>query len=88
MSDVIVSVRMPASLAQALKKLAVDHHYMDVSEEIRSIVRSKIMEYAEPYAQELKKFRIDLRKELENRQKDTTNLAKELERIAMQLKNE
>ncbi|MBN2053030.1 hypothetical protein JW756_05995 [Candidatus Woesearchaeota archaeon] len=41
----IVSVRMPSSLVQKLKELAKENHFLDVSEEVRSITKSKVMEY-------------------------------------------
>ncbi|MBN2141928.1 hypothetical protein JW711_01235 [Candidatus Woesearchaeota archaeon] len=45
MADSIVSVRMPSSLVQTLKSLSKENHFLDVSEEIRSIVRIKTREY-------------------------------------------
>lgn len=56
MVDSIVSVRMPSSLVQRLKQLSKDNHFLDLSEEIRSIVKSKIRTYrqqaGEPVAEE------------------------------------
>ena len=45
MVDSIVSVRMPSSLVQKLKSLSKENHYLDVSEELRSIIRTKTQEY-------------------------------------------
>ena len=45
MVDSIVSVRMPSSLVQKLKELSRENHFLDVSEEIRSIIRIKTREY-------------------------------------------
>jgi hypothetical protein len=45
MVDAIVSVRMPSSLVQRLKSLSKENHFLDVSEEVRSIIRIKIREY-------------------------------------------
>ncbi|MFH0869526.1 MAG: hypothetical protein V1866_00535 [archaeon] len=45
MVDAVVSVRMPSSLVQRLKQLSKDNHFLDVSEEIRSLVKSKIRTY-------------------------------------------
>ncbi len=53
MSDHVVSVRMPSSLVSELKNLAEKNHYMDVSEEIRSILREKWMEHKDPYSSQL-----------------------------------
>jgi hypothetical protein len=47
MVDSIVSVRMPSSLVQKLKLLSKENHFMDVSEELRSIIRIKAQEYKE-----------------------------------------
>jgi hypothetical protein len=41
----IVSVRMPSSLVQRLKELAKENHFLDVSEEVRSIIKVQIREY-------------------------------------------
>lgn len=88
MTDTIVSIRMPRSLAQELKRLAHQNHYLDVSEEIRSIVRQKAQSYFDPYSAELRRFRIELEKERSTKSKEKTTLAKDLERIARQLKDE
>lgn len=41
----IVSVRMPSSLVQTLRELAKDNHFLDVSEEVRSIIKTQIRTY-------------------------------------------
>ncbi|RLG30957.1 hypothetical protein DRN98_06920 [Methanosarcinales archaeon] len=41
----IVSVRMPSSLVQKLKELARKNHFLDVSEEVRSIIKVKLRKY-------------------------------------------
>jgi len=45
MKDLIISVRMPASLVKELKELSEKNHYMDLSEELRSVLRDKCTEY-------------------------------------------
>jgi metal-responsive CopG/Arc/MetJ family transcriptional regulator len=90
MSDVVVSIRMPSSLVGELKKLAVKNHYKDLSEEVRSIVRTKCLKYMNPYATEVEKLRTDLsmqmatKQELEQKQK----LIQDLQRIVGESKNE
>ena len=42
MVDSIVSVRMPFSLVQKLKTLSKKNHFMDVSEEMRTIIKIQI----------------------------------------------
>ncbi|MFH2020562.1 MAG: hypothetical protein ABIJ34_04060 [archaeon] len=44
----IVSVRMPVSLLDELKVLAEKDHYMDVSDAIRSVLRSRWMDSKSP----------------------------------------
>jgi Arc/MetJ-type ribon-helix-helix transcriptional regulator len=41
----IVSVRMPSSLVQTLRELAKENHFLDVSEEVRSIIKTQIRKY-------------------------------------------
>jgi len=41
----IVSVRMPSSLVQRLRELAKENHFLDVSEEVRSIIKAQISSY-------------------------------------------
>lgn len=41
----IVSVRMPPSLVQKLRELAKENHFLDVSEEIRSIIKVQLRRY-------------------------------------------
>lgn len=43
MKDTIVSVRMPSTLVKELKDLAEKNHYMDLSEELRSVIRDKVI---------------------------------------------
>jgi metal-responsive CopG/Arc/MetJ family transcriptional regulator len=45
MTDSVVSVRMPSSLVQKLKSLSEKNHFMDVSEELRSVIKTKTSEY-------------------------------------------
>ncbi len=53
MPDQIVSVRMPVSMIDELKDLADKNHYLDVSEEIRSLLRDRWTEYKDPYSTKL-----------------------------------
>ena len=41
----IVSVRMPSSLVQKLRELAKDNHFLDVSEEVRSLIKAHVRTY-------------------------------------------
>jgi Arc/MetJ-type ribon-helix-helix transcriptional regulator len=53
MPDQIVSVRMPISMIDELKELADKNHFLDVSEEIRSLLRDNWADYKDPYATKL-----------------------------------
>ncbi|MEM3373963.1 MAG: ribbon-helix-helix domain-containing protein [Candidatus Woesearchaeota archaeon] len=50
MPDKIISVRMPKSLINELKELADKNHYLDVSEEVRALLRQKYLEHQDPYS--------------------------------------
>jgi hypothetical protein len=41
----IVSVRMPSSLVQTLRGLAKQNHFLDISEEVRSIIKVQVRKY-------------------------------------------
>ena len=90
MTDTVVSIRMPSSLVAELKNLAVANHYKDLSEELRSIVRSKCLKYQNPYANEIEQLRrdlstqLDVKKDLDQKKK----LIQDLQRIVGELKNE
>ncbi len=88
MDDVIVSVRMPASLAKELRRLAQDNHFLDVSEELRSIIREKSQQYLDPYGTELRRFRIEMQRQRLKPDKGREDLARDLQRIAEELKHE
>lgn len=85
MKDVIVSVRMPKTMLDELKLLAKKNHFMDVSEEIRSVIREKTAKYATPYAQDVKRVVDDLHQEIkmrnqgDKRERAITELKKILE---------
>lgn len=69
MTDVLVSIRMPASLVAQLRQLAEKNHFMDLSEEIRSIVRQKCLEHSSPYNLQIKKVVQDIEEEVSKKEK-------------------
>jgi len=87
MNDVIVSVRMTSSMAEQLRLLAKTRHFLDISEEIRTIVREKAPSYLSPYNAQVKRIVDDLRKEIrldretEKRQALISNLKNLLEEL-------
>ena len=48
LNEVLVSVRMPESLFSKLKELAEKEHCLDVSEELRSIIRKEWLKATNP----------------------------------------
>ncbi|MBI2541863.1 hypothetical protein HYV80_04090 [Candidatus Woesearchaeota archaeon] len=90
MNDVMVSIRMPKALVAELKELAQSHHFLDLSEEVRSIVRQKWLRHAAPELFELKKLREEIEKEIKRKsvKKLQQQVANELEKIKTQLKQE
>jgi metal-responsive CopG/Arc/MetJ family transcriptional regulator len=46
----VVSVRMPKSLLEELRKISEKEHYMDVSDAIRSVLRQKYIMTRRPEA--------------------------------------
>ncbi len=74
---------MPKTLFSELQKLADRNHYLDVSEQVRSIVRDRWKESKDPQAYQLKKLRKDIAEAVKTKN-DTQaqqQLIKELERI-------
>jgi hypothetical protein len=62
------------TLLRELERLRAQHHYLDLSEQLRSIVRHKCLEHANPYTQELKRLRTDIERQAQN---DEGKLARE-----------
>ena len=79
MNEVLVSVRMPESLLLKLKELAEKQHYMDVSEEIRSIVRKNWFKSLYPELLEIKRLRQDILDEIKKKsEKEVSYLARQI----------
>lgn len=79
----LVSIRMPKALFNELKGLADRNHYLDVSEQVRSIARNKWQESKDPRAYHLKRLRTEIADALKTKTEEKTQeqLIKELERI-------
>ena len=90
MSDTIVSIRMPNSLASKLKILSKKKNFLDLSEMIRSIVRNKWIEASSQELMQVKKLRADISEELKKKTMDKVRqeLVQELEKIKKELKND
>ncbi len=88
MKDTIVSIRIPKSLVTELKEITEKKHFLDLSELIRTIIRKKCDEYAEPYKHEVRKMRDTLEESLYQHKatKDKEKLVEELQRIIEELR--
>ena len=69
-AEQIVTVRMPASLIQALKSRTAQDHYTDLSEQVRSIVRKGCLHYVNPVTSEIKELKSQLKAELTQETED------------------
>jgi len=72
--DTIVAVRMPRGLVDELKDLQKINHFMDLSDEIRFVIRKNVLPIG------IEKTDQELRKK--------EQLIQDLNRIIMELKNE
>ena len=79
----LVSIRMPKSLFLELQKLAEKNHFLDVSEQLRSIVRDRWQEAKDPQAYHIRKLRQEISDVLgkKTEEKAQQQLISELERI-------
>ncbi len=68
MSERVITIKMPKSLLVELKVLTNEHHYIDLSEQIRSVVRQKCLKYIAPY-QELRQVKQDIEQQITNSNK-------------------
>ena len=86
MAEKVVSVKMPGTLVSELKRLTAEHHYIDLSEQVRSIVRTKCLHYSAPY-DDVRKLRMDIEQQIKSA---NTQLKKEriLQELAKLLKEE
>ncbi len=66
----MVSVRMPDSLFKKLKEISEKDHYMDISEEIRSIVRKNWMKSMHPELLEIKELKKSIMQEISKKSKN------------------
>jgi len=88
LNDVLVSVRMPESLLLKLKEFSKKDHFMDVSEEIRSITRKNWFKFTHPELIEIEKLRKDILNEVKKKSEKeiTKRVIKELNEIKKEIK--
>ncbi len=77
MKDTVVSIRMPRTLTNELRSLTTINHYVDLSEQIRDVLREKSI-------RKLKEYTIQ---EKEDEKTEKEKKIEELERILTELKN-
>lgn len=63
MAERVITVKMPGSLLKELRSLTKEHHYIDLSEQIRSVVRQKCIKYSSPY-DDLTRMRDELEQQI------------------------
>ena len=87
LTSYVVSVRMPQSLVQELKELASKNHFMDLSEEIRFIIKQKMIEHIDPFSFQLQKLKDEIRGEVSKKsQMDRIKFVEELNKVLDELK--
>lgn len=86
----LVSIRIPKSLFQELRALTEQNHFLDVSEQVRGIVRDRWQEAKDPQAYQVKKLRKEIAQAMSVKtdEKAQQQLVKELERIKQALTGE
>ena len=67
MKNIIVTVKMPGSMVGKLREAAKSGHFIDISEEIRSVVRQKWLLYNDPEIMRMKKLKDSIGYELEKK---------------------
>ena len=83
----IVSVRMPKSLSDTLRSLASKNHFMDLSEELRFIVKQKMIEQIDPFSYQIQKLKDEIREGVSKKsQNDRTRFVEELTKILDEIK--
>lgn len=89
-ADVLVTVRLPASLVEELKLLTQKHHYMDTSETIRSVLRQKWEQYSDPLAYEVRQLRASIEEELKRgiARKSEQRVVDELKKVRDKIRGE
>jgi Arc/MetJ-type ribon-helix-helix transcriptional regulator len=86
MADKVVSVRMPQPLVEELREIAEENHFLDLSEELRHLLRKRWLRHKDPYSYRLDAIRHGIKKEkLPDRvmslKKDLKRLLEEIDEI-------
>ena len=87
MASSVVSIRMPASLISELKLLAEKNHFMDVSDEIRYVIKQKMIEQIDPFSYQIQKLKDEIRGEVSKKsQNDRIKFVEELTKLLDEIK--
>jgi metal-responsive CopG/Arc/MetJ family transcriptional regulator len=79
MTEKVISVKMPTALVKELKHLTHEHHYIDLSEQVRSVVRQKCLKYSQ---QESGKLLGDIERQIkESNQQRKEQILRELQKL-------
>ena len=83
----MISVRLPETLVQELKDLTQKNHYMDLSEQVREVIRKKCLQHTQPYRYELQQMTQNLEKNITTKKEteDKQKLIEELTKIINKL---
>jgi metal-responsive CopG/Arc/MetJ family transcriptional regulator len=59
----VITIKMPRTLVKELRSLTAEHHYLDLSEQVRSVVRQKCFRYATPF-EDIKRVKTELEQQI------------------------
>jgi len=83
LADTIVSVRVPSSIIKELRILAEKNHYMDISEEVRSIARDNWLKSQNPVLHELKILKNEITRNVKSKKQE--NLIDEIHKVKAEI---
>jgi hypothetical protein len=87
MASLVVSIRMPSSLVSELKKISEKNHFMDISDEIRFLIKQKMIEKIDPFSFQLQKLKDEIRGEVSRKsQMDRIKFVEELNKMLEEIK--
>ena len=84
MRSSLVSLRLPSEMVEALRQLAHDHHYADVSELARSVLRKRYLQEKNTLSFEISKLTEEVKKHLAMKQDESLVLS--LQKLVEELK--
>lgn len=83
--DATISVRLPSSLSKELKQIATKNHYVDLSEQIRDVIRQKNNKYLVQESRTSKTSQSTAPKDKEQIMQEKLKLISELQKIIQEL---